>query len=89
MPPLRGATIPHEVVGRFGATKVFLGPARPGTGVTAGPAVRAMLEVAGIHDVLTKTYGSCNPVNVVRATLDGLLQLRTREEQASLRGVEI
>lgn len=82
-------TIPHAVTGRFGATKVFLGPATPGTGVTAGPAVRAVLEVAGIHDILTKTYGSCNPVNVVRATMDGLLQLRRREDVAALRGVSI
>ena len=87
--PLVGHTIPHPVEGRFGATKVYMGPARPGTGVTAGPAVRALLEVAGIHDILTKTYGSCNPVNVVRATLDGLLQLRTREQAAALRGVEL
>ena len=87
--PLVGATIPHEVEGRFGATKVYLGPARAGTGVTAGPAVRAMLEVAGVHDILTKTYGSCNPVNVVRATMDGLLQLRTQEQAANLRGVEL
>ena len=86
--PLVGATIPHEVIGHFGATKVFMGPARAGTGVTAGPAVRALLEVSGIHDILTKTYGSCNPVNVVRATMDGLLQLRTREEAMALRGVE-
>ena len=86
--PLVGATIPHEVIGRFGATKVYLGPAGAGTGVTAGPSVRALLEVAGIHDILTKTYGSCNPVNVVRATMDGLLQLRTREEAFALRGVE-
>ncbi len=87
--PLVGATIPHEVEGRFGATKVFLGPARPGTGVTAGPAVRAMLESAGIHDVLTKTYGSANPVNVVRATMAGLLRLRTKDQAAKLRGVTL
>lgn len=87
--PLLGSTLPHEVVGRFGATRVFLGPARPGTGVTAGPAVRALLEAGGVHDILTKTYGSCNPVNVVRATMDGLLQLRTKERVAEIRGVGI
>jgi small subunit ribosomal protein S5 len=85
--PLVGATVPHEVVGRFGATRVFMGPARPGTGITAGPAVRALLEAAGVHDILTKTYGSCNPVNVVRATMDGLLQLRRQEQVDSLRGI--
>lgn len=87
--PRIGHTIPHEVVGRFGATKVFMGPAAHGTGVTAGPAVRAVLEVAGVHDILTKTYGSCNPVNVVRATMDGLLQLRTREQVEAMRGVTL
>ena len=66
-----------------------MGPASPGTGVTAGPAVRAMLEAVGVHDVLTKTYGSCNPVNVVRATLNGLLQLRRAERVGELRGVEV
>lgn len=87
--PIVGSTLPHEVDGKFGATNVYMGPARPGTGVTAGPAVRAVLEIAGVHDVLTKTYGSCNPVNVVRATMDGLLQLRTHEQVEALRGVSL
>ncbi len=87
--PLLGSTIPHPVDGLFSATKVFLGPASPGTGVTAGPAVRALIEVVGIHDILTKNYGSCNPVNVVRATMDGLLQLRRKEQVAELRGVTL
>ncbi len=87
--PIVGATLPHEVVGRYCATRVFMGPASPGTGVIAGPAVRALLEAVGVHDVLTKTYGSCNPVNVVRATMDGLLQLRLKEQVAELRGVTI
>ena len=87
--PLVGATIPHEVVGDYCATRVFMRPASPGTGVTAGPAVRALLEAVGIHDILTKNYGSTNPVNVVRATMDGLLQLRTREQVESQRGVTI
>ena len=87
--PLVGSTIPHEVIGRFGATKVFMRPASAGTGITAGPAVRAFLEVAGVHDILTKTYGSCNQINVVRATMDGLLQLRTREQVEAMRGVTL
>ncbi len=87
--PLVGASVPHPVKGRFGATTVFLGPASPGTGVTAGHSVRALLEAAGVRDILTKNYGSCNPVNVVRATMDGLLQLRTMEQVAALRGVSI
>jgi small subunit ribosomal protein S5 len=87
--PLVGRTIPHAVTGRYASSKVFLGPARPGTGVTAGPAVRSMLEAAGIHDVLTKNYGSTNPVNVVRATMAGLLQLRTLDQVHKLRGVTV
>lgn len=87
--PLVGATLPHQVDGDYCATTVFMRPASPGTGVTAGPAVRALLEAAGVHDVLTKTYGSCNPVNVVRATMDGLLQLRLKEQVAEIRGVTI
>ena len=84
-----GKTIPHPVQGRYGATRTFLRPAAPGTGVTAGPAVRAVLEAAGVADILTKNYGSTNPVNVVRATMDGLFQLRLQSQVEALRGVTL
>lgn len=87
--PMVGTTIPHEVNGKFGTSKVVLVPAAPGTGVIAGKAVRAVLEAAGIRDILTKAYGSTNPVNVVKATFDGLAQLRTRRQAQKLRGVTI
>ena len=86
---LRGDTIPHRVVGRFGGSRVILVPAAAGTGVKAGPGVRDVLEACGIHNILTKTHGSTNPINLVKATLQGLAQLRTREEVARLRGVAI
>src|SRR3954454_18657798 len=86
---MRGETIPHRVVGQFGASKVVLVPAGPGTGVKAGPGVRDVLEACGIHNILTKTHGSTNPINLVKATINGLLMLRTREETARLRGVTI
>jgi len=86
---LVGRTIPHEVHGRYLATKITLVPARPGTGVIAGSNARAVLELAGVQDVLTKVYGSNSAKNVVKATLDGLLQLRSKEEIESLRGVQI
>src|ERR671924_101061 len=86
---LRGDTIPHRVVGKFGGSVVILVPAGPGTGVKAGPGVRDVLELCGIRNVLTKVHGSSNPINLVKATIAGLLQLRTREEVARLRGVSI
>lgn len=87
--PLRGTTIPHRITGRFGASKILLIPATEGTGVIAGSAPRAVLELAGIHDVLTKCYGSTSPKNLVKATMDGLKRLRTREMVENLRGVKL
>lgn len=86
---LRGSTIPHEVMGEFGAGKVVLKPAAPGTGVIAGGAVRAVVESAGIHDIRAKALRSKNPVNVVRATMAGLTQLRTAEQVAAVRGKSV
>ena len=86
---LLGTTIPHQVIGRYGASKVVLVPAGEGTGVIAGAAVRAVLEYAGVHDVLTKTYGSTGAKNVVRATLAALTGLRSRQDVETLRGVTV
>ena len=86
---LKGETIPHRVIGRFGGSRVILVPAGPGTGVKAGPGVRDVLEACGIRNILTKTHGSTNPINLVKATIQGLLLLRTREEVARLRGVPL
>lgn len=82
-------TIPHRVDGKYGATRIIMVPASPGTGVIAGSSARAVLEYAGVQDVLTKVYGSTSAKNVVKATLNGLLRLRTKDVIESRRGVEI
>ena len=82
-------TIPHQVTGEFRASKVLLLPAKPGTGVIAGECVRLVLEAAGVTDILTKCYGSTNPLNLVKATFDALSQLQTKEQVERLRGVSL
>ncbi|WP_261806497.1 30S ribosomal protein S5 [Lapidilactobacillus luobeiensis] len=87
--PIVGTTIPHEVIGHFGSGRVLLKPAVEGSGVSAGGAVRALMELGGVLDVTSKTLGTNTPINVIRATMDGLKQLQTAEQVASLRGVSV
>lgn len=87
--PIQEGTIPHLVKGRYGAARVLLVPAGPGTGIIAGDAVRSVCEAAGIRDILTKSFGSPNPVTVVKATFNALTQLRTAQEIERLRGVSL
>lgn len=87
--PLVEGTLPYEVLGRFGAGRVMLKPASEGTGIIAGGAMRAVLEVAGVHNVLAKAYGSTNPINVVRATIDGLENMNSPEMVAAKRGKSV
>ena len=86
---IHGNTIPHKIVGSYRSSRVVMLPATEGTGIIAGAPVRAVVECAGVKDLLTKVHGSTNPLNVVKATMNGLKQLRTREEVSMLRGVEI
>lgn len=85
----KGNTIPHEVIGRFKSARVMLKPGAPGTGIIAGDSVRAVVELAGVHDILTKALGSSNPLNIVKATLDGLRQLGGIEEAKLRRGIPL
>ena len=84
-----GETVPHEATGRFGGSKVILVPAAPGTGIIASAPVRAVVELAGVRNLLTKSYNKNNPINLVKATFAAMRQMRTREEAAALRGVDL
>ena len=86
---LDSGTLPHQIIGKYGATKITMLPASPGTGVISGSSARAVLELAGVHNVLTKIYGSTSVKNVVKATMNGLSKLRSKEAIESLRGIEI
>ena len=87
--PVQDGTIPHQIKGRFGAAKVTLIPAGPGTGIIAGAAVRSVCEAAGISNILTKSFGTNNPVTLVKATIEALSKLRTKEEVQRLREVSL
>ena len=87
--PTKGTTIPHEVIGKFGKGQVLMMPAQEGTGVLVGGHARAVLELAGVKDIRTKSYGSNNPINCVKATIEGLKQLKTAAQVARLRGVSL